>query len=427
MRKLWIFAGVIVVAGVAGWEYRDRAAGLAPYLPQSVAAYLPKPATRQAANQADAGASGAGNHQQGQGRRGSGGPPATVKTVAATLAALPMDVTAVGAATADQNTTIAAQQQGIVVSIAATDGAFVKKGDLIAKLDDRTAKAALDKDKAALVRDQATLTQAESALTRAADLLKGNAGTQQTYDQAKAARDTAAATVDGDSAAIAADEVALDNTNIRAPFDGRLGDVGISTGAYLSAGAAVVTIAQYDPIYVKFHVPETYLGQLQQGGNAKPVAVSAVPQGGGAKAMGTLSFFDNTVDPASGTILAKAKFDNPDAKLWPGQSLNVTVHFEVDQKQVIVPTVAVNPGADKPFVYTVGDDKKVRVTPVKIARSNGLNTAITSGLSEGAHVVVEGQVQLTDGATVVEEFNQDKKSAETAKADDKSIEVGAAQ
>ncbi|MBW6421303.1 efflux RND transporter periplasmic adaptor subunit [Rhizobium sp. XQZ8] len=424
MNKFWIFTGIVVIAGVAGWEYRDRASELSPYLPQSIASYLPKPAKQQATNQADAGANGSGNRQQG-GRRGNGGPPAAVKTVAATLAALPMDVTAAGAASADENTTIAAQQQGIVVSIAATDGAFVKQGDPIAKLDDRTARAALDKDKAMLVRDQATLAQAESALTRANDLLKGNAGTQQTYDQAKAARDTAAATADGDKAAIAADQVAVENTDIRAPFDGRLGDVGISTGAYLSAGAAVVTIAKYDPIYVKFHLPEAYLGQLKQGNAAKAVAVDAVPQGGGAKATGTLSFFDNTVDPASGTILAKAKFDNPDSKLWPGQSLNVTVHFQSDQKDVVVPTVAVNPGVGSPFVYAVGDDKKVHVTPIKVARSNGPNTAVASGLKEGTHVVVEGQVQLSDGATVAEQFNQNTKAA--ANTDSQSIEVGAAQ
>ncbi|CDZ29378.1 efflux RND transporter periplasmic adaptor subunit [Neorhizobium galegae] len=408
MKKIWIFAGVLVVAGVAGWEFRDRLPFLSSFIQQA---------------SADTGDS---QPQGAQRRRGAGGPPPAVKTVAATRASLPMDVAASGAANADENTTIAAQQPGIVVRIAATEGAYVKTGDLIAKLDDRTAKAALDKDKALLVRDQATLTQAQTALARANDLLHGNAGTQQAVDQAKAAQDTAAATVQSDNAAIAADQIDLDHTDIRAPFDGRLGDIDISTGAYLSAGSAVVTIAKYDPIYVKFHLPEAYLGQLKQGTPANAVAVDAVPQGGGPSATGTLSFFDNSVDPASGTILAKAKFDNPSGALWPGQSLNVTVHFRSDDKDIVVPTVAVNPGVDSPFVYAVGDDKKVHVTPVKIARSNGPDTAIASGLTEGAHVVVEGQVQLVDGATVVEQFGNGQKTA-GAKRNDQPIEVGAAQ
>ncbi|CDZ52954.1 efflux RND transporter periplasmic adaptor subunit [Neorhizobium galegae] len=408
MKKIWIFAGILVVAGVAGWEFRDRLPFLSSLSQQASAA------------------PGEGQPQGAQRRRGAGGPPPAVKTVAAIRTALPMDVTASGAANADENTTIAAQQPGIVVSIAATDGAFVKTGDLIAKLDDRTAKATLDKDKALLVRDQATLTQAQTALTRANDLLRGNAGTQQTVDQAKAAQDTAAATVQSDNAAIASDQIDLDHTDIRAPFDGRLGDIDISTGAYLSAGSAVVTIAKYDPIHVKFHLPEAYLGQLKQGATAKAVTVDAVPQGGGASAKGSLSFFDNSVDPASGTILAKARFGNPSGTLWPGQSLNVTVHFQSDDKDIVVPTVAVNPGVDSPFVYAVGDDRKVHVTPVKVARSNGPDTAIASGLTEGAHVVVEGQVQLVDGATVVEQFGNGQKTTD-AKGNDQPVEVGVAQ
>ncbi|MGK6317501.1 efflux RND transporter periplasmic adaptor subunit [Neorhizobium sp. DT-125] len=410
MKKIRVFAGVLIVAGIAGWEYRDRLPFLSSFIQQT---------------SADTG----DGHSQGQPQRhGGGGPPPTVKTVAARRAALPMDVTAAGSADADENTTIAAQEQGLVVSITATDGASVKAGDLIAKLDDRTAKAALAKDQALLVRDEATLTQAESALARADDLVRRNAGTQQADDEARAARDTAAATVDADKAAIAADQVAVENTDIRAPFDGRLGDIAISLGAYVSGGTAIVTIEKYDPIYVQFHLPEAYLGELKQGFGAASIAVDAVPQSGGTAAKGTLTFFDNTVDPASGTILAKAKFDNPSGGLWPGQSLNVTVHFESGRKDVVVPTVAVNPGVDTPFVYAVGDDKKVHVTPVKVARSSGPDTAIASGLSEGTHVVVEGQVQLTDGAAVTEQFGGTPAN-ETASAsgDDRPVDVGEAQ
>jgi RND family efflux transporter MFP subunit len=405
MKKTWIFAGVLVVAGASAWEFRDRLPFLSPLVQEA---------------SADTG----GGQPQDQQRRRNGGPPPMVKTVAAERAALPVDATAAGSA-ADENTTIAAQQAGLVVGIAATDGAYVKAGDLIAKLDDRMAKAALAKDQALLVRDQATLAQAQTALTRADDLVQRNAGTQQTADEARAARDTAAATVDADKASITADQVAVDNTAIRAPFDGRLGEITVSNGAYVGAGTAIVTIAKYDPIYVQFHLSQAYLGELKQDFGSDGLKVEAVPQNGGEPAKGALSFFDNTVDPASGTILAKARFDNPSGTLWPGQSLNVAVHFQSDEKDIVVPTVAVSPGTDAPFVYAVGNDRKVHRTPVKVLRSNGSDTAIASGLDAGTHVVVEGQVQLVDGATVAEEFEGGK--IDKAAGADQQIQLGEAQ
>lgn len=411
MKKIWVFASILVVACVVGWEFHDRLPFLSSIIQQI---------------SADAG----GSQSQEQRRHGPGNHPPAVKTVTAVRTTLPMDVMAAGSADAAEDTTIAAQQQGLVVSIPATDGATVKAGDLIAKLDDRTAKATLIRDQALLVRDQATLTQAQAALSRADDLVQRNAGTQQTAEEARAARDTAAATVDADKASISADQVAVENTAIRAPIDGRLGEVAVSNGAYVSTGTAIVTIAKYDPIYVQFHLSEAYLGQLKQGFGTGSIAVEAAPQKGGATTRGALSFFDNRVDAASGTILAKARFDNSSGTLWPGQSLNVTVHFESNEKDIVIPTIAVSPGADSPFVYTVGVDKKVRKTPVKITRSNGSDTAIASGLTEGAHVVVEGQVQLVDGATVVEEFNPGS-AQETAATDDSdnapAVEVGEAQ
>jgi len=401
MTKTWPVALIILAAGVAAWEYRADIPYLSKLAPQT-----------NAGGQTATNGSGQ-NGQDGQSRRrGSGGGPASVRTVAATSAVLPMDVTATGSADADANTTIAAQEAGIVVSIAAHDGDVVKTGDLIARLDDRTAKADLEKDKALLTRDRATLAQAETALTRAQTLVERAAGTQQSADEARAARDTAAATIESDNAAIAANQIVVEHTEIRAPFDGRLGDIAPSVGAYLTAGAAVVTIAKYDPIFVNFHLPEGYLDDIRVGFAGKSIGVDAAPLDARQKPVnGVLSFFNNTVDSASGTILAKARFDNADGRLWPGQSVNVTVHFESDQKNIVVPTVAVSPGTDTPFVFVVDGDKKVHMTPVAVERSNGDMTAITKGLDAGAHVVVEGQAQLLDGSTVREDFGGSKDAA----------------
>ncbi|WP_341487193.1 efflux RND transporter periplasmic adaptor subunit [Pararhizobium sp. A13] len=395
MKKFWPIVCVVAIVGAGVWE-----SGRIPYLSQL---------TRQSVHQARGDGQRAGSVQAGdqaggsQHRRGNDG-PILVKTVAATKTTLPIDVTAVGWAEADDTTAIAAQEQGVVTAIDATDGAVVKQGDLIAELDDRTAQAAVDRDNATIVRDNATLTETEAALNRANDLLVQNAGTQQTYEQAKAARDTASATVEVDKANLAADHVLLENTLVRAPFDGRLGGIGVSRGAFLNAGAAIVTIAKYDPIYVKFHLEERNLRRLKLALAAGPVEVTTVPQSDKGKArQGQISFYDNTVDTASGTILAKAKFENASGALWPGQSVNLVVHFNDPEQQIVVPTVAVNPGADGFYSYVVKDGK-VKLMPVTVARSEGGFTVLAQGLTDGDHVVIEGQAQLSDQQHVNEQF-----------------------
>ncbi|MBX4993574.1 RND family efflux transporter MFP subunit [Rhizobium binae] len=418
MKKFWITVSIIAVAAIGLWQFGNMIpyASRIPYLSQLIRQPAGGNGSGQQAEggqaQAEPSQDG-GQRQRGGGRRGGG--PTVVKTVAAVKTTLPMDVTASGWADADDNTTIAAQEQGLIVSIATQDGATVKAGDLIAKLDDRTAKAAVDKDNAMIVRDTATLSEAGTALVRAQDLFDQKAGTQQSLDQARAARDTAAATVDADKATLASDQILLEHTDIRAPFDGRLGDIAISRGAFLNAGAAIVTIAKYDPIYVKFHLQERYLRVLKKALAAGPVEVSTTPNSTkGQVRKGEISFYDNSVDTASGTILAKAKFENASGALWPGQSVNIVVHFNSSEEQVFVPTVAVSPGPDGFFAF-VAKDGKSRLTPVTIARANGGFTAIESGLSEGDHVVVEGQGQLSDQQAIHEQF--DEKALDVASAD----------
>ncbi|MFT4001590.1 MAG: efflux RND transporter periplasmic adaptor subunit [Rhizobium sp.] len=412
MKKFWLPLGLLVVAALVVWGYRDRIPFLSSFVDQASAE------TKAGGNTA------AGTHKR-------DAQPVTVKTVAVTKTTLPNDVTATGWADAQDTTTIAAQEAGLVVAIEAQDGAMVKAGDLIAKLDPRTAQAAVDKDQATLAKDQATLAEAETALSRAKSLLN-NAGTQQTVDQAVAARDTAIATVNGDKAQLASDQVLLEHTEIRAPYDGRLGDVQLSIGAYVSAGTAIVSIAQYNPIYVKFHLQESHLRELEEAMKAGTVPVSTVPRSAEGKTRnGAMSFYDNQVDAASGTILAKAKFDNANGAIWPGQSVNIVVHFNDNQPVIVAPTVAISPGPDGFYAFVIKDNK-AHITPVTVARQNGAYTAIAKGLSEGDHVVTEGQVQLNDGQSVVEQFN-DAAPQKVASADDQSgqktetISVGAQQ
>lgn len=423
MKKFWTFVGILAIGASGAVYYRDKlpasvrppswqqlalAAGLTTEMPQD--GKKAQEAGQHQANREVAKTEGQGGAGQGGGGRRNGG-PTSVKTLAATSGVLPMDVVATGWAEAADTTTIAALQSGPVVDILVEDGQEVKKGDVIARQDDRGARALVAKDQANVASDQATLAEADAALTRAQNLLKQNAQSEQAYEQAKGTRDSAAAKMDADKATLAADEVALGNLELKAPYDGRLGNVAVSPGAYLSAGASVVTITRYDPIYVNFRMAQRYLPQLHAGLKTGVKVDADRSATGGVADQGRLSFFDNSVDQASGTLLAKAEFKNDSGLLWPGESLNVTVHFVPDERSIIVPTVAVRQGADGPFVYTVDDKSKVHATRVVVNRANGEQTSITSGISEGQHVVVEGQVQLADGQTIVEQFGSGQAAA----------------
>lgn len=411
MKKFWLTLCLLIVAGAALWTFRERIPFVSDMVDKASAA-TKSTSTAQNGSQKKAGA------------------PVVVKTVAAVQTTLPMDVTATGWVVAIDQTTIAAQEAGIVTQIVAEDGATVKAGDLIAKLDPRTAQAAVDKDQAMYAKDQATLAEAQTALTRAQSLLSGNAGTQATADEAREARDAAVATGNGDKAQLAADQVLLEHTDVRAPYDGRLGDVSLSVGAYVSPGTAIVTIAKYDPVYIKFNMQENNLRELQEAMAAGPVPVSTVPRSDKGKVrQGQVSFFDNTVDATSGTIVVKAKFENGNGALWPGRSVNVAVHFSDKEQLVVVPTVAVSPGPDGFIAFVIGKDSKVHVTPVTVARANGDRTAVAKGLAVGDHLVIEGQSQITDGQTIKEEFS-DGTAQKVASADDaktETIAVGAQQ
>ncbi len=410
MKKFWLPLGLLVVAALAVWGYRDRIPFLSAFVDQASAE------TKDAGKAAQAG-----------GKRQAG--PIAVKTVAAVKTSLPMDVPATGWVVPIDSTTIAAQEAGLITQIAVKDGATVKAGDLIAKLDPRTAQAAVNKDQANIAKDQANLAQAETALTRANSLLTSSAGTQATADEARATRDSAIATLSADQAQLASDQVLLGNTDIRAPYDGRLGDVQLSLGAYVSAGTPIVTISKYDPAYIKFTMQENNLRELQEQLAAGPVHVTTVPRSAqGKPRTGTITFYDNTVDQASGTIAVKATFENANGALWPGRSANVMVHFADNEQLIVVPTVAVSPGPDGYIAFVVKDNK-AKITPVTIARANGGRTAVATGLSVGDHVVVEGQSQLNNGTEVKEQFS-DNPNEKVASADDgktETIAVGAQQ
>jgi multidrug efflux system membrane fusion protein len=335
---------------------------------------------------------------------GKGPPALTVKTAIATAGSLHFHRQTVGwlASPASINLT-SPLQQGIVAELVAKEGDVLKKGDLVAKLDDRVAQSVVGKDRAQLEKDQVLLNQATQNLSRAQTLASKGAGTQQAMDDAQAAQRTAASTIDLDNASLAADQVALSNTEIRAPFEGRLGAYQVAIGSLIQPGGAIATITQMSPLQAKFSLPEGDLTAVRKAIGNGQASITVAPTASSSDAVaGTIDFIDSVVDEASGTFKARATISNGDLSFWPGESVAVVADLNETPGVAMVPIQAVQPTTSGSVVYVVTKDQTIDVRPVTVAGTEGDLAGIATGLKSGEHVVIEGQMALAKGTKVAE-------------------------
>jgi len=335
---------------------------------------------------------------------------------------VPVKIRSNGTVTALQSVDLRAQVTSTVRQVHIREGQNVTKGELLFSLDSREAEANLRKAEAQIEKDRADLATAERNLVRQRDLFQQKFISQAALDTAQNQVDTLKGQLAVDTAAAEAARVARAYSEIRAPFSGRTGVIsvregslvqpgGVTTATPTTASNALVTITQIDPISVAFTIPEKELPALQAALAAGKVPVKAMVKEGTQEAFnGTVTFIDNTVDPASGTIKVKAEFDNRSGLLWPGMYVNVEISPRVLRNATVIPAQAVQTGPDTRFVYVVGDDGKVTPRTVKLAYvDEGL--AVVDGLEPGARIVVEGAQNLRPGSTVTEAQREGEKSA----------------
>lgn len=326
-----------------------------------------------------------------------------VSTTIAKAGSLPVVRRTIGSIVPLETTALGSPLAGIVSQVVAKDGADVTAGDLLVQLDDRTARANVQKDQALLAKDQATLEDANATLKRVEGLNASGIDTQQQYGDAVSAAKQAAAAIDVDKSILAADNVILSQTQIRAPFDGRLGAVAVSAGAYLSAGETVVTLTRMKPVYAEFTLPEPDLGLIRSAMERATLTVAVTPplsRTAGPPQTGPVVFIDNAIDAASGTFKLRAQLANEAMTLWPGQSLDVTVTAGMQDGVVIVPMVTLQPQGDGYICFVVRPDQTIDVRKVAVGITDGDKAGVTSGLKDGDVVVTEGQAGLVDGAHV---------------------------
>jgi membrane fusion protein, multidrug efflux system len=357
-------------------------------------------------------------------------PAAPVLVSKAMLKSVPIEIQSVGNAEAYSSISVKSQVGGELTVVDFKEGTDVRKGDRLFVIDPRPyesqvaqAEATLAKDKAQLQAAQANLSKeiaqeefAQAQAKRYSELLQKGLlapdSAEQITAQAKAASEAVRADragIDSMQANIAADQAALDRAKlqleyctIRSPIDGRTGQLMVKQGNVVKANdVELLTINQLHPIYVTFTVPEINLPLIKARMAAGKVAVLVYLQGEDqAVETGSLSFVENIVDTATGTIRLKALFDNRADKLWPGQFVRVVVRLNDSSNSIVVPVTAVQTRQDGKFVFVVKPDMTVEARAVLAGRTIERDVVIEKGLSEGESVVTTGQLRLVPGSRI---------------------------
>ncbi len=297
--------------------------------------------------------------------------------------------------------TLQAKVSGYLQEQAVPDGTDVKEGELLYRIDPRDFEAALDQVKAQAQRDTALLAYTRVNLNRGSTLTKDGWIAKDDFDQRTSTMGQAQAALAADQAAIRAAELNLSRTEIRAPFAGRLGRNQAPAGTLVSvAGTVLNTLVQLDPIYVTFNPSETDLAEITQARAARGVeAEILVPGDTQALHHGQLTFIDNAVDRATGTITARATIGNADFTLLPGQYVRVRLHVRDDTDALMVPETALGSSQLGKYVYVVGAGNKVDLHLVSLGvTADGL--VAVKGVAEGDQVIVGNLQKIGPGALV---------------------------
>ncbi len=333
------------------------------------------------------------------------GPPADtaapVVVSVATQRDVPLDVKAVGTVEAYSNVQVKSMIAGEITKVAFTEGQDVRKGDLLFVIDPRPYRAALAQAEGNLARDLAQEANARAQATRYAELYKEGVVSKEQHDQMATAADALKQAVEADRAAVETAKVNLTYTTIYSPLNGRTGNLMVHQGNVVKANdVPLLTINQIEPIYATFSVPEMYLPDIKKFQASRKLPVKVRVPNEPKPAEGVLTFIDNSVDPATGTIKLKATFANTDRRLWPGQFSDVSMTLTTDKNVVLVPSAAVQTGQNGQYVFVVKPDSTAELRNVTVARTVGNESVVTSGVQAGDQVVTDGQVRLTPGKKV---------------------------
>lgn len=344
--------------------------------------------------------------------RGSGapesGPPRSGRAVPVTVGTavrktVPIQLDAVGTVQAISTVAVRSRVQGELIRVHFKEGEEVRRGERLFTIDPRPLQAELRRVEAALTRDTVQAENARRELQRSEQLFREGLLARGQFDRVRATAEALEATVRADQAAVENAKLQLSYTAIHAPIDGKTGNLMVDEGNLVRANETVplVTINQIQPIDVAFSIPQQDLLEINRYLSSRPLQVEAAPPSQPRSASrGRLTFVNNAVDPATGTIQLKGTFPNPDRALWPGQLVNVVLTLTEQPNAIVIPSQAVQAGQQGAFVFIVKEDFTVESVPVRVARTVSELAVIERGVRPGQKVVTDGQLRLSPGARV---------------------------
>jgi multidrug efflux system membrane fusion protein len=342
------------------------------------------------------------------GARPGGGPgggrgATTVGFAVAEAADIPVKLEALGTVVPQATVRVRPQVSGVLTQVLFKEGQAVKRGQLLATIDPRSFEMALQQATGQRMRDEAQLAAARVTLARFETLLKQDSIARQDVDTQRATVRQLEAAVVSDKAAEGSARLNLSYTRIVAPIEGRVGlrnvDVGNQVSSSDTNGIAVIT--KLTPIDVEFAVPQDHASWLQHNAGAF-MEVNAYDRTRTTLLdTGVFASLDNQIDTQTGTVRAKARFNNARLQLFPSQFVNVQLQIRTIQNAVVVPVAAVRQSGSGEYVFVLQDDRTVKLRPVVRGQPLGDRVQVASGLQVGEKVITEGADRLRDGARVI--------------------------
>jgi membrane fusion protein (multidrug efflux system) len=336
-------------------------------------------------------------------------PPADVGVTDIKRADVPLTLAYAGRVAGFRSVEIRAMVSGTIMKREYAEGARVKQGDILFRIDPRAYQATYDRANAQLAQAQATAVQAEENFNRIQELANRQVATPKQLDDARAARDQSRAAIQSVEADIANARINLEYTLVKAPVAGPTALLAPPEGSIAQAQQTVLTtITQLDPAYVDFSVTDAELREFRVFSDnlARPLTdddITVTLQYGDGTTYpktGKIIMSSQNVDMRTGTVQIRSTFPNADGIILPGQFVRLIIKGITVPKAIVIPQQAVSQGPQGTFVYTVNAQNAAEVRPVKLDREVGNGWIVREGLNEGDRVITDGVMRVRPGAPV---------------------------
>lgn len=334
-----------------------------------------------------------------------GGQAVLVKTMQVITRDTPIVYDYTGFVEATQETELKAQVSGQITGKYFKGGDTVTAGQALYSIDGRTYQANVLNAQAGLANARAALANAAIDAERYSKLYAQNAISKQALDNAIMQRDQARAAVNANEAILQNAQIDLSETNVKAPFGGRVDTNSLEIGNYVVAGQTVLTkLSNTDPVFIQFSIAEpeylTLAATNTEGGAALDNLTAVLSDGSTYDLKGSVTEVNRGINDATGTLAIKATFDNPNRKLLPGMFAHVQAQGGVRENALLIPQRSVTELLYKNFVYIVGNDNKITMKEVTLGPKVGRLVMVNSGLNGDETLVVEGTAKVKQGALV---------------------------